>query len=197
MPITRLEVDFNQAKSPRTSAFRPKVENVGDSGGGSGQAALLARRRQAADAYQSGKQSVRERPSVLASAVMSAELRTLGFQMPVKQARLLQAETGFGHFPIVDQSGMLLGLVSDRDLLRGYNASDPTQTSAQVVGQLMSRQIITATEDTEVRELARVMVDEGFHCVPICSPERKLVGMVTSTDILRAVVMHGTLSGWI
>ena len=91
MAITRLEVDFNQAQSPRASAFRPKVERVGDSvGGGGGNPALLARRRQAADAYKSGKQADRQRPSVLASEVMSEQVRTLSLEMSVEEARRLQ-----------------------------------------------------------------------------------------------------------
>ena len=196
MNQVRLEIDLNQLQSPKRSTFRPKVENVGDSRGGAG-GALLSRRRKAADAYKVGKQSAKQRPAVLAREVMSENVTALDFQVLVEQAQEMQAKTGFGHFPVVGQDDLLIGLVSDRDLLRGYRLDDPARKKARIVGELMTRQLITATADTELRELARVMVDESFHCVPICTVERKLVGLVTSTDILRAVVMHGALSDWI
>ena len=198
MAITRLEVDLKQVQTPTETIFRPKVKHIDDSGGGSaGTSALARRRRQASDAYKSSKQAGQVRPSVLAKEVMTSPVHSLSFDTSVAEAQDFQAQTDYGHFPIVDASGVLIGLVTDRDLLRGYRLEDDKKSRAVQVGQLMTRAFIAATADTEVRELARVMVQEGFHCVPICNAERKLEGIVTSTDILKALVMHGALSGWI
>ena len=198
MAITRLEVDLKQVQTPTETIFRPKVKRLDDPGGGSGGSAGFARRRrQAVDAYKSSKQAGQLRPSVLAKEIMTSPVHSLSLETSVVQAQALQAETGYGHFPIVNSTGVLLGLVTDRDLLRGYRLEAGNRQQVRTVGELMTRELIAATADTEVRELARVMGDEGFHCVPICSGDRKLEGIVTSTDILRALVMHGALSGWI
>ncbi len=98
------------------------------------------------------------------------------------------------HLPVLDASDQLMGVVSDRDVLRaiasGRNAGNTT------VGAIMTRRVLTATQDTELREAARVMTDERVHCLPVVDEECRVVGIITATDLLRCIVNREPLALW-
>lgn len=77
--------------------------------------------------------------------------------------------------PVVDEQGMLVGMVSLVDLVGKPGAR---------VSEIMTRDPITATEDTPVEELAQLMLDEMVRRVPIVSGGR-VVGIVSASDFLR------------
>jgi CBS domain-containing protein len=107
---------------------------------------------------------------------------------------------GFSGAPVVDEFGLMVGIVSEGDLLekeagpgglpelayvaRRYR-SDPTEAYARgtTVEEIMSRQVVTATQETTVREVAMLMVRNGVNRVPIVRGE-DLVGIVSRADIL-------------
>ena len=86
--------------------------------------------------------------------------------------------------------GFLVGLLTDRDLLRGYRQDAPAQTplpSSTPVVELMQTGIVTATDDTELRDIAQAMVNDGVRCIPIVNGD-KILGIITATDVLKCVV---------
>jgi acetoin utilization protein AcuB len=96
-------------------------------------------------------------------------------------------------FPVVDNEGRLIGLVSERDLL--YAAPSPA-TSLSVyelhylysrikVEQVMTRDVITVNADDPIEEAARLMVDHKLGGLPVLR-EGELVGIITETDIFKA-----------
>jgi CBS domain-containing protein len=76
--------------------------------------------------------------------------------------------------PITDDDGAVLGLVSEYDLLakQGKSASD-----------IMTRAVITVTEDTEVDDVRVLLVDRRIRRVPVVAGG-KLVGIVSRSDIV-------------
>ena len=96
-------------------------------------------------------------------------------------------------FPVVDNEGRLVGIVSERDLL--YAAPSPA-TSLSVyelhylysrikVEQVMTRDVITVNYDDPIEEAARLMVDHRIGGLPVMR-EGELVGIITETDIFKA-----------
>lgn len=96
-------------------------------------------------------------------------------------------------FPVVDNEGRLIGLVSERDLL--YAAPSPA-TSLSVyelhylysrikVEQVMTRDVITVNADDPIEEAARLMVDHKIGGLPVLR-DGELVGIITETDIFKA-----------
>ena len=49
---------------------------------------------------------------------------------------------------------------------------------------IMTRNIIVVEEDTHINNLIRIFMDNKISCVPVVNDEKKLVGIVTKTDIL-------------
>jgi CBS domain-containing membrane protein len=96
------------------------------------------------------------------------------------------------HAPVVDDQGGLIGLVTQRDLfrnaLRGQSGLPPEVERAALTsltaGEIMVRKVVTAGPDQDIRDAARVMLDNKFGCLPVVEAGR-LVGIVTEADFVR------------
>lgn len=94
------------------------------------------------------------------------------------------------HIPVV-RGGRLVGVVSERDLLR-VSLSNLAQSSdenrafldAVDIARAMSTPPITVGPDATVEEAALVMADAKIGCLPVVE-EGELIGLVTETDLLR------------
>lgn len=60
----------------------------------------------------------------------------------------------------------------------------------------MTTGAISATPETDIREIARIMLDERIHAVPILDSHRRLVGILSARDLLRGIANHGPLELW-
>lgn len=97
------------------------------------------------------------------------------------------------HIPVVED-GKLVGLLSERDLM-GAAANHifglkPRSKSALLksilIKDVMKKRVVTVTPDTPIKEAAHVMAEKKIGCVPVVE-DGALIGLVTTTDILRYV----------
>ena len=114
---------------------------------------------------------------------------------PLLEAEWRMQEGGFRHLPIVDAYDRLVGIVSDRDL-REAAPSDATSLSRQELTYLLSRLTVSDVMATPVlsarpgepAETAAIrMREHKVGALPVVDDER-LVGIVTTTDMLDALV---------
>ena len=113
-------------------------------------------------------------------------------------------ESGLGSLPVLDADGLLTGVVSEGDLLRFVvgtrhePAGSPRTVSAayrqdayrHVVADVMTRNPVTATEPLSVEDVARLFVRLPWRMLPVVRLGR-LVGVVTRTDVVHALVGSG------
>lgn len=115
--------------------------------------------------------------------------------LSVTDALRLMTERKIRRLPVLDSSGKLVGIVSDRDLLL---ASPSPATSLAVweihdllakltVEKMMSTNVITVTEETPLEEAARVMVDNRIGGLPVMRGEA-LVGIISESDLFKTLL---------
>jgi acetoin utilization protein AcuB len=60
----------------------------------------------------------------------------------------------------------------------------------------MVSEVLVATQDTLIRDAARTMIEERIGSLPIITEGNALAGIVTRSDILRALITHGPMRIW-
>ena len=104
----------------------------------------------------------------------------------------LMRERKVRRLPVLDASGKMVGIVSDKDLL---HAAPSPATSLSVhelhyllakltIKQVMSSPVISVSSDTPLEEAARVMADSKIGGLPVLDGDQ-LVGIITETDVFK------------
>jgi CBS domain-containing protein len=89
---------------------------------------------------------------------------------------------------VMDRAEQLLGIVSERDIVRSLSANG-VRTLEMTAGQLMTRALQLATPDTTVGEAMRMMTEGRFRHLPVIDHDR-VVGLISIGDVVKARIMH-------
>jgi CBS domain-containing protein len=116
--------------------------------------------------------------TVTVSELMTISTITVEPTTSVQEARRIVEEQRIRHLPVVKSDGHLVGIISDRDLLGSRHSE------AADIASIMTDEPQTAFTDTPAYEAAALMVHHGFGCLPVIDTERRLVGLITATDLL-------------
>lgn len=105
---------------------------------------------------------------------------------------------GIHQAPVLNTDKRLVGIVSERDLLTVINidAGRVVDSHARQVRNVMTTPVVATVPVTDIRRIASVMLDNRVDGVPITNDSGHLVGFVSRTDILRAVIVDPPLSLW-
>jgi acetoin utilization protein AcuB len=108
---------------------------------------------------------------------------------------LMFREQGIRHAPVVED-GRLVGVVSDRDLLRGaprlvgeLEAEVADEASTCTIAEIMSGEPLTCSPNDAIDVVARRIQDLHIGCLPVIS-DGVLIGVITVTDLLRGFTEH-------
>lgn len=156
-------------------------------------------REAAIASYQRILHNDRERgPLVHAHQIMRREVVVLRASDDVAAAWRTLVKHQIHQAPVLDGNGQLVGVVSERDLLTALNIDQGEIRDAlsRKVADVMSTPVVAAEPDTDIRLLARVMLERSVDGVPIVDAHNALTGFVSRGDVLRAVVTEPQLSLW-
>ncbi len=128
---------------------------------------------------------------MLVSERMSRPPITIAPEMPIQEALALFKKERIRRAPVI-KGGKLVGIVSEKDLL---NASPSPATTLSVwemnyllskltVAEVMTKDVITVTEDTPIEEAARIMADNKIGGLPVVKGTR-VVGIITETNLFK------------
>lgn len=126
--------------------------------------------------------------------IMSRSPITIGMDAPLERVKDMFERYRFHHVLVIEDR-KLVGVVSDRDLLKhvspfvhqlGERPQDQA-TLRKPVHQVMTRKPVTVTPETEVNDAALVMLKGGVSCLPVVDEDQSPVGLLTWRDLLRAI----------
>lgn len=136
--------------------------------------------------------------------IMSTDPLTVAFGTPLEEAWALMQQRRIKALPVIDRARRVVGIVTvadfmrEADLARHHGLGDRlralvrrsglTHTSKpEAVGQIMTRQVRVASAQRHVIELVPLFSEGGHHHIPIIDAQQRLVGIITQSDLVRAL----------
>jgi len=120
--------------------------------------------------------------------VMTPDPATISPQSSVAEARRLLNSNVINHLPVVE-GGRLVGIVSSSDFLKLHLLDGMLQiVSDATVNQIMETNVIVVNKNATLGDAAEKLSVGGFHALPVIDRKRRLVGMVTSSDLIGVLV---------
>jgi CBS domain-containing protein len=132
-------------------------------------------------------------PAVLSvKDVMRTNVATLTPGTTLQETRARMAELGVRHMPVLDHDGALVGILSQRDLVRALEPATAAHghRTTLAIGDVMTKDRV-ASEDVMAVE---AMITHKIGSVPIVDAKHHLLGMATETDFL--AIAHEALLGF-
>jgi CBS domain-containing protein len=143
-----------------------------------------------------------------AADVMTHNAITVDPAMPIQQLAALLSERGISGAPVVDATGNMIGIVSEGDLLHRAElgterrharrhswwlehyasgaAQDYVKSHGRTVKDIMTRDVVTVTEDTNLADVAMLLETHRIKRVPVMRGE-KIVGIISRANLVRAL----------
>lgn len=131
---------------------------------------------------------------VKVSDLMSTEIVTLQRNDKLALADHAMKERAIRHIPVLDESGQLCGILSQRDLFRGAllrnlgygEFLEQKMLDSMVVKEAMVSPAITTTPTTDIQEAASTMIEQKIGCLAVIN-NGELEGILTEEDFVRWV----------
>jgi len=129
--------------------------------------------------------------------LMTERPRTTTPEMPLRDAAREMLSAGLSALPVVDEDGGLLGLLSERELMRHFMSTTLVTASARftppsvhgrrTVRDVMTRQVLCVAPEQSLADVAALMTNKDVERVPVVRGGR-LVGFLTRGDIVRKLI---------
>ena len=118
---------------------------------------------------------------------MTAPPITIPRDTDFKAAMGLMQKHRIRRLPVVDDRGVLAGIVAERDLLV---AADRYLSSPVDVAQIMTRQVVTVGDTTPVVVAATLMIERKIGGLPVVDDDNNVVGIITESDLFEALLQQ-------
>jgi CBS domain-containing protein len=143
-----------------------------------------------------------------AKDIMSANVLAVFPENSIEELAKLLTDNNISGAPVVDKDRRVIGIVTEKDIM--YKDTEPRfPPAANILGaqiflgsvkkyntqlrkilatnvkDLMTKDVITVTEDTDIKEVVDIMLENNINRVPVTDHDKKLVGIISRTDIVR------------
>jgi CBS domain-containing membrane protein len=136
--------------------------------------------------------------------IMSRDLVTAEFGTTLEQAWALMREHRIKALPVIDRARRITGIVTLADFMKhaqldAYDGFEARlrrfiqripfthSEKPEVVGQIMTRAVVTADHNMHIVEVVPLLSDYGLHHIPVLDDAQRLVGIVTQSDLIAAL----------
>ncbi|EMK06937.1 MULTISPECIES: HPP family protein [Leptospira] len=135
---------------------------------------------------KSGSNPIESLSSLMAKDLMTSPVVSFLEDDPIQRAEEIFVQKRFRHVPVLDQKNTLCGILSDRDWMcwRLEHTLDLKQT----IGEVMKTKILSVQIHARIGEISKVLFEERIGCLPIINDRIEVIGIITRSDILRAIL---------
>ena len=138
--------------------------------------------------------------------IMTKDVKSLSGEETVKDALDIISRLEISGLPVIDKDRNLLGMFTEKDILRIILPGYLTQVGAFVYGddpkniknkflnlhnlkvaEVMNKAVETVKEDTSLSEAARLMLTKNVRRMPVLDADKKVTGIISRYDVLAAL----------
>ena len=125
---------------------------------------------------------------------MSADVETMFVDETMDLANTILTLGRIRHLPVVDRDGKLMGVLTQRDLLRAFaelyqHGGRDTDQDRISVAAIMTNEVTTVGPDDPALEAAELIWENKFGCLPVVEGDR-VVGIITESDFVRSTIQQ-------
>lgn len=124
--------------------------------------------------------------SICVRDYMTTTLFTLQQSLEVLRAVRILVENDISGAPVVDESGKLVGILTERDCMRIDLEAGYYEDYGGRVEDYMSKDVISIGPDMSIVELAKRFIDAPYRRYPVVKNDR-LIGLISRRDVMRAL----------
>lgn len=124
--------------------------------------------------------------TLMCQDIMTSDPVVVDFKSSLAEAMMLMKRLSIKALPVVDQARHVVGIITQTDLLRAAQG-DAAVLHSQSVGAVMTRHVRVASADSHALDLLPLFSSAGHHHLPIIDADKRLVGILTQTDLIRAL----------
>ena len=150
-----------------------------------------------------------ENSAMTAGELMTPSIVTVRPETSLREAIRQMLQGGFSGMPVVDKKGMVIGMLTEGDLIRWTEQQSPRarwwldmladgyELSSEFMGAIrgehakvhaaMTTEIVGVSEDTPARNVATLLAERGIKRVPVLR-DGKAVGIITRRDLVKALL---------
>jgi CBS domain-containing protein len=121
-------------------------------------------------------------------SIMTTRLVTIDERANIARALSILAQHRIRHLVVLDERGQVVGLFSERDLLKhiAMNAGGQGQQAVRcLVKDLMIKRPFTVQPNTPIQEAAKMMAKLKIGCLPVVGKDEQRLGIITTSDVLK------------
>lgn len=131
---------------------------------------------------------------MLVSEIMSTSIKSVNIDENLENLQKIFELTKVHHLIVTDEK-IIVGMISDRDVLKHTSPYANTlaeqsrdhETLDKKAHQIMSRLLITINESADIKVAAEEIINKKISCLPVTNDEQKLVGIMTWRDLLKTL----------
>lgn len=118
---------------------------------------------------------------IFVARLMSTDLTAVSPATLVEDAAREMLAEGIGSVVVVDGEGFLEGILTSTDFVRIVAERKPKDRTP--VSEYMTTDVVTADAQDSIRDVADLMMEHGFHHVPVVDETEGVIGIITTTDL--------------